>query len=96
MADGLVGRTVRKHSLGISLDTSDTPGVVDAIQRLRDDESMMREFGENGRRLAKRHTGAVFAETICDALEASIADDGHNGSIFRGTVESQHPESRGP
>jgi len=96
MADGLVGWTVRKHSLGISLATSDIPGVVDAIQRLRDDELMMREFGENSRRLAKRHTGAVFAETICNALEASIADGGHNGSIFRGTVKSQHPESRGP
>ena len=96
MADGLVGWTVREHSLGICLVSSDTLGVVDAIQRLRGDELMMREFGENGRRLAKRHTGAVFGETICNALEASISDDGHTGSIFRGTVNSQQPESRGP
>ena len=74
MADGLIGWTVRKHKLGISLDTSDTSGVVDAIQRLRHDKSMMREFGENGRRLAKCHTGAAFAETICNALATSISD----------------------
>ena len=74
MADGLIGWTVRKHKLGISLDTSDTSGVVDAIQRLRHDKLMMQEFGENGRRLAKSHTGTAFAETICNALATSISD----------------------
>ena len=71
MADGLVGWTVEKHNLGIALNVTDVPGVVNAIQSLRDDESMRRNFGENGRRLAKSHTGAAFANTICDALAES-------------------------
>ncbi len=95
MADGLIGWTVRKHKLGISLDTSDTSGVVDAIQRLRHDKSMMREFGENGRRLAKCHTGAAFAETICNALVASISDGDKNGLIVPGKERALHSDSRG-
>ena len=71
MAEGLVGWTVKKHRLGIALNVSDVPAVVNAIQSLRDDESMLREFGENGRHLAKSHTGAAFANTICDALAES-------------------------
>ncbi|MGI9262288.1 MAG: glycosyltransferase, partial [Woeseiaceae bacterium] len=72
MAEGLVGWTVKKHRLGIAMDVTDLPGVVNAIQSLRDDESMLREFGENGRRLAKSHTGAAFGNTICDALAESV------------------------
>jgi glycosyltransferase involved in cell wall biosynthesis len=76
MVEGLIGWTVEEHRLGVALNTSDVPGVVSVIQRLRDDESMLREFGENGRRLAKHHTGAAFADTICSALATSISVSG--------------------
>lgn len=71
MAEGLVGWAVREYDLGITLDPDDTPAVVDAIKHLRCDESMLKRFGDNGRRVAKRHTGAEFANTICDALDTS-------------------------
>ena len=74
MADGLIGWTVRKHKLGISLDPTDTAKVVDAIECMRNDESMMRKFGENGHRLARSHTGTAFAKTICDSLADSLDD----------------------
>ena len=96
MADGLIGWTVRKHKLGISLDTTDTAKVVDAIERMRNDEPMMREFGENGRRLAKSHTGTAFAKTICDSLAESLDDGEENGSIVPGEEISLHSESQGP
>jgi hypothetical protein len=32
---------------------------------------MLKRFGDNGRRVAKHHTGAEFANTICSALKAS-------------------------
>lgn len=73
MADGLIGWTVRKHKLGIALDANDTAAAIDAIQRLRNDESMRTEFGENGRQLSKRHSGTAFAQTVCDAMAASIS-----------------------
>lgn len=72
MSHGLVGWTVRQYELGISLDVSDTDAVVCAIKRLRDDEKLRRECGDNGLRLARQHTGVAFAETICDALAASF------------------------
>ncbi len=96
MADGLIGWTVRKHKLGISLDTTDTAKVVDAIECMRNDEPMMREFGENGRRLAKSHTGTAFAKTICDSLAESLDDGEENGSIVPGEEISLHSESQGP
>lgn len=96
MADGLIGWTVRKHKLGISLDPSDTAAVVAAIQRLRHDELMMREFGENGRRLASLHTGAAFAEVICNSLAASMAEGENDESLVPGTERSPPPESRRP
>jgi glycosyltransferase involved in cell wall biosynthesis len=74
MADGLIGWTVREHNLGVTVDPTDTAAVVDVIRGLRDEEETMRKFGENGRRLAKRHTGAAFAATICDALAATNRD----------------------
>jgi glycosyltransferase involved in cell wall biosynthesis len=71
MAEGLVGWAVREYDLGITLDPDDSSAVVDAINRLRCDKSMLKRFGDNGRRVAKHHTGAEFANTICSALEAS-------------------------
>lgn len=74
MQDGLIGWTVRQHELGITFDPTDTSAVVDAIQALRQDEVMMRECGENGRCLAKQHTGSSFAETICNVVAASVGN----------------------
>jgi len=96
MADGLIGWTVRKHNLGISLDTADTSAVADVIEHLQRDELAMRKFGENGRRLAERHTGTVFAETICNAMAASISDGDDNRPIVPGMETSLHSDSREP
>jgi glycosyltransferase involved in cell wall biosynthesis len=71
MAEGLVGWAVREYELGTTLDPDDTLAVVDAIQHLRRDKGMLKRFGDNGRRVAKHHTGAEFANTICSALVAS-------------------------
>ena len=85
MADGLVGLTVREHELGITLDASDVSAVADAIRRLRQDEVLLRRFGDNGRRLARNHTGNEFAASICDALasglhRSSVSEDSRDGS----------------
>lgn len=74
MAEGLVGWAVGKYKLGITLDAADGAAVLEAIQLLYQDEVMRRECGENGRRLAASHTGAAFANTLCDSLVASITD----------------------
>jgi glycosyltransferase involved in cell wall biosynthesis len=88
MAEGLVGWTVRKYKLGISLDSTDTLRVVEVIRQLRDDDAMANEFSEKGRRLAERHTGAVFAETICNALAASAANEDTRRSPVSGPNRS--------
>jgi len=86
MADGLVGWSVRSHELGIALDASDATAVADALRRLRKDESLLREFGESGRRLARGHTGTAFATSICDALASCVQRNSVNDSPRDGSL----------
>ena len=76
--DGLVGLTVRTHKLGIALDAADVTAVADAKRRLRQDDSLLRDFGENGRRIARSRIGTVFATSICDALVSGLHRDSDN------------------
>jgi hypothetical protein len=80
-AGGLTGLTVPDHEHGISLDVSDVSAVADAIWRRRQDEVLLRKFGDNRRCLARNHTGTAFAESNCDALAADL----HRNSITEGS-----------
>jgi glycosyltransferase involved in cell wall biosynthesis len=76
--DDLIGLAVRTHKLGIALDAAVVASVADAIRRLRQDDSLLRDFGENGRRIARSHTGTSFATSICDALVSGLHRDSDN------------------
>lgn len=68
---GLIGWMVREHDVGITLDPRDAAQVSDAINGLRKDPGLLKQYGENGRRLAQHHTGADFAGCVCRALESA-------------------------
>lgn len=74
MAEGLVGWTVREFELGVTVNPHDLSEVVNTIDSLRLNKTVLKKLGDNGQRLAKRHTGKAFADTICGCLASSIKD----------------------
>jgi glycosyltransferase involved in cell wall biosynthesis len=70
---GLVGRLVDDHQLGLAL-SSDTPdAVVEALNRLVRDPLLRHQMGENGARAFAQNTPANFARPIVDGINRTLA-----------------------
>ncbi len=73
---GLIGWLTRRHNLGVTLDPMQASSVHEAVRALGNDYKARRQFGENGRLLAKAHSGDVFGRAVCDALVSGHARGG--------------------
>lgn len=73
---GLIGWLTRRHKLGVAFDPIDPAAVRKAIQGLAQDSEARHAFEENGRQLAKEHTGAAFGRIVCDTLAAGYEGAG--------------------
>ena len=70
---GITGRLVEEHKLGLAL-TSEAPEIVaSALQRLARDPALCREMGENGARTFARNTPENFASPIIYGIKAALA-----------------------
>jgi glycosyltransferase involved in cell wall biosynthesis len=73
-SSGLIGRLTEKHRLGLVFDPMDDNAVAHAINRLIIEDHLHREFGENGRVYAAKHTSDIFGRSICDVIESAVAE----------------------
>lgn len=62
--EGFIGRMTKDYGLGIVVDVSDTQAVAGAISALARDRTLAIELGENGYRLAARHSVQNFRRKI--------------------------------
>jgi glycosyltransferase involved in cell wall biosynthesis len=51
---GGLGEVVREHRCGVVVDEKDIPGIVEAMERLIEDEALLDELGANALALARR------------------------------------------
>jgi glycosyltransferase involved in cell wall biosynthesis len=73
IAKGEAADIVHDHSAGIVVDPGDTDGLVEALRLLRDQPSLRRSLGENGRCAAERcFDRADIARRFIDHLEANL------------------------
>jgi glycosyltransferase involved in cell wall biosynthesis len=70
---GVIGRLVEEHKLGLTL-TADSPDSVSAaLTTLAKDPELRREMGENGARAFAQNTPENFARPIVDAINRTIS-----------------------
>jgi glycosyltransferase involved in cell wall biosynthesis len=65
---GLVGWTVERYGVGITVDTADHGAVVAGVRRLALDPQLRRECGRRGRAFAACRTPEQFGRGVCDAI----------------------------
>ena len=90
---GLIGRMVREHDVGITVDPRNTAGVGRTITRLRDDPQLRNRLGQNGHSLSERHRGADFARSVCLALQSAVGSSPGNVIDINETTRSKGHES---
>ena len=67
--EGMIGWTIRKKQMGITVPLHDPRKVAIAIRELIQNQRQMNECGENGRRAFSSHTPDHFAHTIFEGVQ---------------------------
>jgi glycosyltransferase involved in cell wall biosynthesis len=67
---GVVGRLVEQHELGLALDSEAPERVAEALTRLAGDKALRERMGDNGARVFAGNTPENFARPIIDAINA--------------------------
>lgn len=85
---GLIGRMVEDHNLGIAVDTEAPDAVAAALKRLALDPALRRELGENGARAFAQNTPENFARPIIEAIRAAVPGAGVGASPERAAARA--------
>jgi glycosyltransferase involved in cell wall biosynthesis len=70
---GIVGRLVQQHKLGLALSSDAPDAVAAALTTLARDPTLRHEMGENGARAFAHNTPENFARPIVDAINRAVA-----------------------
>jgi glycosyltransferase involved in cell wall biosynthesis len=70
---GLVGRQVEEHQLGLALSTDAPDVIAAALSQLARDPALRRKMGENGARTFAANTPENFARPIVDAISRALS-----------------------
>jgi glycosyltransferase involved in cell wall biosynthesis len=71
--NGLIGWETSRHGLGEMVDVTDHEEILQAILKLVSDKTLRATYGNNGLRLAARHSGTRFGEAVCDIFNSTSA-----------------------
>ena len=69
---GIVGRLVEQHELGLALTSEAPETVIAALKRLAGDPALRCEMGANGARTFAQNTPEHFAQPILDGIKAAL------------------------
>ena len=83
---GLIGRLVEDHKLGLALTSEEPEIVASALQRLAENPTLRREMGENGARAFAKNTPENFARPIIDGMNAGTDSEVITEPIKEGAI----------